>query len=102
MIKNVKHKLNSCITNKLARENILTDYALQKIHSEGLFKSAMALFVKKWAAYNNFIKYFTDEWINHNPNWYEGAELNVPSSNNALEATNKIFKTNSHSESDFL
>ena len=38
------------------------------------------------------MSYFEKEWIDSNDGWYEGVELYVPSTNNALEATNKVVK----------
>ena len=39
-----------------------------------------------------FIKYCKQEWIQKNPNWYEGAYSNLPSTNNALESFNRKIK----------
>lgn len=91
MFKCVTKKLST--TNKFVRERIRSDISfLQLISSKSLFKSALALFLAKWAAEPDFINYFTEEWVHQNPNWYEGARLHVPSTNNALEATDRIIK----------
>ncbi|CAF4338707.1 unnamed protein product [Rotaria sp. Silwood2] len=39
-----------------------------------------------------FLNYFDNEWIQTNGGWYEGIQLYTPSTNNALEATNKVIK----------
>ncbi len=36
--------------------------------------------------------YFDNEWVKSNGGWYEGIQLYTPSTNNALEATNKVIK----------
>jgi hypothetical protein len=41
---------------------------------------------------NKFLSYFEKQWISHYRNWFEGASLGSPSTNNCLEATNAIIK----------
>jgi hypothetical protein len=38
------------------------------------------------------LNYFEREWLSDNSNWYEGVMKHVPSTNNALEAFNKVIK----------
>lgn len=93
MLKSVKKQLCTCVKSKKVRESIRSDISfLQMISSQSLFESARALFLAKWAAEVEFINYFTEEWIIQNPNWYEGARTRVPSTNNALKATNRVIK----------
>ncbi len=40
----------------------------------------------------NFMNYFQNEWIKTNDGWYEGIQRYTPSTNNALEATNRTIK----------
>lgn len=40
----------------------------------------------------DFLDYFQKEWLESNNGWYEGIQLYVPSTNNALEATNRTIK----------
>lgn len=35
-----------------------------------------------------------DQWLEYNPNWYEGYATGIPSHNNALESTNRYIKDN--------
>jgi hypothetical protein len=42
------------------------------------------------------LNYFADKWlVEANRGWYEGVALFVPSTNNALEATNRTIKDDS-------
>lgn len=52
----------------------------------------MRLFFVKWQNEIEFLQYMKHEWIEHNPNWFEGAAQRMPSTNNALEATNNVLK----------
>lgn len=38
------------------------------------------------------VKYFKKEWITTHKNWYEGFKSKTPSTNNALESSNKVIK----------
>ncbi|CAF4227083.1 unnamed protein product, partial [Rotaria sordida] len=38
------------------------------------------------------MNYFHNEWLKTNDGWYEGIQVYTPSTNNALEATNKTIK----------
>ncbi|CAF1183236.1 unnamed protein product [Rotaria sp. Silwood1] len=40
----------------------------------------------------NFLNYFDSEWLKSHNGWYEGLQLYTPSTNNALEATDKTIK----------
>ncbi|CAF1167498.1 unnamed protein product [Adineta ricciae] len=40
----------------------------------------------------DFLNYFDNEWIQSNSGWYEGIQFHTPSTNNALEATNRVIK----------
>ncbi|CAF1680796.1 unnamed protein product, partial [Rotaria magnacalcarata] len=56
--------------------------------------------MKKWKLNNKktdqsileFLNYFDNEWLKSNAGWYEGLQLYVPNTNNALEATNRTIK----------
>lgn len=57
------------------------------------FKMASKLFIKKWQTEEpEFAKYFQNEWIIKNGNWYEGAARLAPSTNNGLESFNSVIK----------
>ena len=58
---------------------------------------AVELFKAKWYKKNDphiskFIDYFTKQWVECLPNWYEGYAPGLPSTNNALEAKNRVLK----------
>ena len=38
------------------------------------------------------LKYFINEWLSSKDGWYEGYQTHRPSTNNALEATNRVIK----------
>jgi hypothetical protein len=89
------------IDDKNVAEEIINDIEyLHLSNSSIVFKLALTLFFKKWKTNNkqnnqsitNFLNYFDDEWVKSNGGWYEGIQLYTPSTNNALEATNKIIK----------
>jgi hypothetical protein len=89
------------IDDKNAAKEIIDDIELlQLCNSKPVFKLALTLFMKKWRMSNkqknlsilDFLTYFDKEWIQSNSGWYEGIQLNTPSTNNALEATNKVIK----------
>lgn len=65
---------------------------IQLMDTEKLFLKAINLFFEKWQKEKRFCEYFKMEWINKNKNWYEGARLLTPSTNNALESTNRVLK----------
>ena len=59
--------------------------------------------MKKWKTNNrqrnesiiDFLNYSDNVWIKSNNGWYEGIQVYTPSTNNALEATNKVIKDDS-------
>ena len=60
-----------------------------------MFNLLQQLFFKKWADKDNsiskFLEYFKKEWIDsNNCNWYVGAALNIPSTDNGLESNNGV------------
>lgn len=63
-----------------------------------MFEKASALFLAKYEKYKEFCFYFNAEWLQNNPNWYEGAYLlapgvkYAPSTNNACESWNGNIK----------
>lgn len=93
MHKNVQKQVAARVRNKNVRDEIMKDIEfLQTLASETHFDIAMKLFLVKWENEKEFLDYFRDMWITQNPLWYEGAKQRVPSTNNALEATNRVFK----------
>lgn len=81
-----------------SRDQLTEDISdLQLMYSAALFEYAFKLFESKWSnkspEIDLFLDYFKKTWIvsKHNK-WYEGAAPGLPSSNNALESTNKTIK----------
>lgn len=80
--------------HKKTREDILRDIdCLQLASTKEVFQNAAEAFLTKWRPLQpEFCEYFQQEWILQNENWYEGAEVKSPSTNNALEAFNRNIK----------
>lgn len=92
MRRNIDKKILKLFPKNI-RPLILDDLEhLQLANSNDSFDNAVLLFVKKWSAHKEFINYFTNEWIAQNKNWFEGAAVRVPSTNNCLESWNKRLK----------
>lgn len=82
------------IVDKLEQENLLNDIdALQLAQSKQIFTKASNLFIKKWTkAQPDFVEYFPREWLTSHDACYEGVQHFTPSTNSALEATNRVIK----------
>jgi hypothetical protein len=89
----VMKKIESMV-DKLEQEDLTNDIdSLQLAQSERIFKKASNLFLKKWGKKQPaFIEYFRSEWLTSHNGWYEGVLHFTPSTNNALEATNRVIK----------
>lgn len=92
-IKNIKKKVEQTVDKK-NRKDIMQDiYALHDASSQEIFNAASQAFIVKHASKTSFIKYFEQEWLIKNPNWFlGGAATPSPTTNNALEAFNKSIK----------
>jgi hypothetical protein len=66
-------------------------YTLQLSKNKHVFDIATKLFLKKWKSEERFIEYFSVEWLGSKNGWYECVQIYVPSTNNALEATNRVI-----------
>ena len=100
----MKRKIESRISHvddkEIAKEMLHDIEILQLSNSPSLFKLGSTLFMKKWTLNNkeknqsisDFLQYFGDEWLSSNSGWYEGIQLYVPSTNNALESNNRTIK----------
>ena len=92
----------ACVKNLEKKADILVGiYELQVCQTPEIFKAASALFIELWGddedeAVKIFIKYFKDNWLVINCNWFES--YNHPnnagscSSNNGNEAINGVIK----------
>lgn len=88
----------SKISDKEFQQRIRAD--IEELHyceSKRVFDAVTPLFFAKWKAMGNFevnafLHYFDKEWIRSHQGWYEGFAPNSPSTDNALEATNRWIK----------
>ncbi len=87
---------SAMIEDQELRAEMMDDIELLQIcESAKLFHQSVKLFLKKWAktpSVGPFISYFKSEWLEKHPGWFEGVSLFVPSTNNALESTNRTLK----------
>lgn len=90
----VSQKLPSFFPDKKKQNELLYDLdKLQLSRTNSDFDKAADLFVKKWESESDgFVSYFSGEWLVKNRLWYKGVAYNVPSTNNAQEATHKAIK----------
>lgn len=66
---------------------------LQLAQNQNIFNAAAQLFMLKWKVHSvDLVKYFKKEWIVAHKNWYEGFRPKFPSTNNALESSNRVIK----------
>lgn len=82
------------IHNKKERFELLADLdKLQLSKNKETFDKAAYLFVEKWKTISaDAMTYFELEWLRKNRFWYEGVEINTPSTNNAVEVANRLIK----------
>lgn len=53
------------------------------------------LFCEKWRPIEKeFVTYFQKQWLGTHCNWFEGAAVYTPSTNNAQKAVNGVIKSN--------
>lgn len=92
MRRNVMKKLH--LADESNRQELIDDIDLLQISSdEKIFTKAISLFVKKYQDNaSDFIDYLNQMWFSSHRNWFEGASINIPSTNNALESFNLVIK----------
>lgn len=83
MRKNVLRKAQKMIKNK-ANDAMQDIDFIQVLNEETTFLEAMVLFLKKMGNGSIFFNYLRQEGFDQNRNWYEGAKLRTPNTNNAL------------------
>lgn len=91
VLRNVdKRKFSSKNNKKLIKEDIRQ---LQQAPDKKTFTFMSTLFCAKWRPIEaEFITYFEKQWLGVHCNWYEGASIYTPSTNNAQEAVNGVIK----------
>ncbi|KAG4068613.1 hypothetical protein HA402_004954 [Bradysia odoriphaga] len=73
--------------------DILKDLDLLQLSpSTEYFQIGLKIFLEKWKGEEEFIAYFKEEWVDHNCNWFEGAQKLTPKTDNALEGKNRWIK----------
>lgn len=95
MRKAVDKHLPELTTNKKQQNEFMYDLdQLQLSQSDEVFDRAAQFFVDKWKKVNeSFINdYFVKEWLTDHRYWYEGVAPLVPSTNNAVESSNRLIK----------
>ena len=91
MRRGVDKKLCLINDNNERREVISDIEKLQICNSSHSFQLALELFLKRHEKHKGLIEYFKSEWLTAYSGWYEGYSQYTPSTNNALEATNKVI-----------
>lgn len=67
---------------------------LQVAKTVEIFDIAANLFVQKWSLVSDdLMKYFQEEWLSKNRNWFEAFARRTPSTNNCIESFNNVVKT---------
>lgn len=97
--KAVKKNLRRFVKDTNVQAEILNGMSkLNASRNKEMFDKASALFLAKYSKFKEFCLYFKTEWLEKNPNWYEGAYLlapgvkYAPSTNNACESWNRNIK----------
>lgn len=91
----VKKNIQTYLKSSPNKDGILADIdKLQLCENVFVFDFACRLFSEKWVKkQRNFVRYFERQWLKDGiKNWYEGVGPYIPSTNNALESTNKRIK----------
>lgn len=96
----VDDRIKKEVKDEKIRQELKSDFhQLQLSQNLEVFKKASELFLKKYRQYQAFTQYFRSEWLEKNPNWFEGASELTPSTQCAQESTHaKIKQTFTHNE----
>lgn len=92
------HVIRNCrkrpFASKSNKNLILTDIKLMQLApNRSTFTMMANLFAEKWETVEpDFVQYFRKEWLGVHANWFEGAAIYTPSTNNGLESHNAIIK----------
>lgn len=92
MLQNIEKYLKPL--TRVTRDHVKGDITvLQTSKDRGTFEKAAELFIEKWnKKLPIFIAYFKKNWIEKDAQWYEGAAVGYPATNNGLEGTNATIK----------
>lgn len=92
------HVLRNCNKRPFASKSnkglIMNDIRkIQLAPNRAAFDLMTSLFCNKWEQIEpDFVTYFKKEWLHCHCNWFEGAAIYTPSTNNALESHNAVIK----------
>lgn len=91
VIRNIRKRPFTMQNNKAL---VLDDIRkIQSAPNRGTFEKMSKLFCEKWEKIEPmFVEYFRNTWLGALANWYEGAALYTPSTNNAVESHNATIK----------
>lgn len=94
MYKNVSDKVPTFLKELGKQSEFLADLQkLQVAKSKEIFNVAVHLFMEKWRQESvDLVNYFETQWVLKNSGWYESFASPMPSTNNALESTNRVIK----------
>lgn len=58
-----------------------------------IIRYRVSIIQKKWANENNFLDYFSNQWLKDGQDgWFEGHCTGVPSTSNSIESTHRVMK----------
>lgn len=91
VLRNVdKRKFNSKNNKKIIMDDIRK---LQQAPDKSTFSFMSKLFCEEWTPVEaEFVEYFKTQWLGVHCNWFEGAAMYAPSTNNAQESVNGVIK----------
>ena len=92
MRRNVIKRLHS--VNSSLRDQFIDDFETLQLSSDStIFAKASKLFIKKYTKKSpEMIEYMNELWFSTHANWFEGIADKLPTTNNALESFNLVFK----------
>lgn len=92
--KNISDKVPMYLKELTKQAQFFSDLdQLQVSKTKEIFDIAVKLFMDKWRKESaELIEYFEDQWVLKNGNWFEAFAKLTPSTNNALESTNRLIK----------
>ncbi|CAF4666795.1 unnamed protein product [Rotaria socialis] len=85
----------SCLRDDLLNLNLqMNEQELILItdDAEVISNAFLKIILKKWKNEDKFLRRFSYEWLNSKNEWLADLATHVPSTNNALEATNRVIK----------
>lgn len=81
------------------RDEIISDiHHISSSTTDSMFSISVQLFLNKWKyaiepSILKFLKYFEDYYVKRHPFWYYGSVVGLPTTNNGIEGTNSLIKS---------